>query len=81
MALPQFRQGVVDGDNPQEGNQPEAMSSLAMLVAWEISKERNACVFRNQPSTSTMIITKITDEAVVWCIAGAKAFNKEMSRE
>jgi hypothetical protein len=51
------------------------MASLAMLVSWEVSKERNAHVFSNQSSTYTMLVAKIKEEAVMWSLAGAKALS------
>jgi hypothetical protein len=52
-----------------------------MLVSWEIWKERNAHVFRNNASTLSMLVTKIKDEATIWSLAGAKALSVVMSRE
>jgi hypothetical protein len=57
----------------RRGPQRKALSSLAMLVSWEIWKERNARVFRNHSITIDMLVNKIKDEAYMWCFAGAKA--------
>jgi hypothetical protein len=65
----------------KRGNNRKAMASLAMLVSWEIWKERNARVFRNTSITSIMLVAKIKDEAAMWCLAGAKALSNVMSRE
>ena len=65
----------------KSGQSRKAMISLAMLMAWEIWKERNARVFRNTASTANMVITKIREEAVLWGLAGAKALSTLMSRE
>jgi predicted negative regulator of RcsB-dependent stress response len=59
----------------KQGQSKKAMASLAMLVSWEIWKERNARVFRNNASTLSMLVTKIKDEAVIWSLAGAKALS------
>lgn len=48
---------------------------------WEIWKERNARVIRNQYSTFAMVLPKIKDEALMWYLAGAKALTILMSRE
>ena len=45
------------------------MTSLAMLVTWEIWKERNARVFRNTASTANMVIDKIKEEAAICDVA------------
>jgi hypothetical protein len=65
----------------QRGHSRKAMASLAMLVSWEIWKERNARVFQNSATTSFMLIAKIKDEMAMWCHAGAKALCILMPRE
>jgi hypothetical protein len=57
------------------------MASIAMLVSWEIWKERNPRVFSNNASTMAMVIDKIKDEAALWSLAGAKALSNVMPRE
>jgi hypothetical protein len=64
---------------PRQGR--KAMASLAMLISWEIWKERNARVFRNKASTTDMVITKIKDEVAMWSMAGAKALSNVIPRE
>ena len=59
----------------------KAMMSLAMLVSWEIWKERNARVFRHHSSTNAMVVTRIKDEAIMWGLARAKAVSNVMPRE
>jgi hypothetical protein len=46
----------------KRGHSRKVMASLAMLVNWEIWKERNARVFTNKSSTSNMLILKIKEE-------------------
>jgi hypothetical protein len=58
--------------------QKKAMASLAMLVSWEIWKERNARIFE---TTSTMLVEKIKEEATVWCLAEANGLGNVMMRE
>jgi hypothetical protein len=65
----------------KQGQSKKAMASLAMLVSWEIWKERNGRVFRNNASTLSMLVTKIKDEAAIWSLAGAKALSVVMPRE
>jgi hypothetical protein len=65
----------------QRGQSRKAMASLAMLVSWEIWKERNARVFQNSATTSFMLIAKVKDEMAMWCHAGAKALCILMPRE
>jgi hypothetical protein len=51
------------------------MASLAMLVFWKNLKERNACTFQNNISTSNMIVAKVKEEFALWSLAGAKAIS------
>jgi hypothetical protein len=48
----------------KQGQSRKAMVTLSMLVAWEVGKEQNASVFRNDASTTMMVIDKIKEEAV-----------------
>ena len=59
----------------------KALASLAMLVSWELWKERNARIYRNQSSTIKMVANKIKDETRLWSLAGAKALSVLMPRE
>ena len=65
----------------KRGASRKAMASLAMLVSWEIWKERNARVFRSNSITVDMLVNKIKDEAHMWCFAGAKAISCIIHRE
>jgi hypothetical protein len=51
----------------KRGQGMKALASLAMLVLWEIRKERNVRVFRN-PN----MITKTEEEATLWSLAKLK---------
>jgi hypothetical protein len=53
-------------------NDRKALTSMIMLISWEIWKERNACIFHHHQSTVAMVIVKIKEEARAWCLAGAK---------
>jgi hypothetical protein len=57
------------------------MSSVAMLVPWEVLKERNARVFQNNASTTIMLMSKIKEEVTLWSLVGAKTLGNIMSRE
>jgi hypothetical protein len=65
----------------KQGQTRKAMASIAMLVSWEICKERNARIFQNSFSTSAMIVQKIKEEATLWSLAGAKAVSILLPRE
>jgi hypothetical protein len=57
------------------------MTSLAMLIIWEIWNERNDRVFKNKRATSQVIFERITKEAKLWVLAGAKNLSQLMPRE
>uniref|UniRef100_A0A8R7R329 Reverse transcriptase zinc-binding domain-containing protein n=1 Tax=Triticum urartu TaxID=4572 RepID=A0A8R7R329_TRIUA len=58
-----------------------AMTSLLMLVSWEIWKERNARVFRNSATPTAVLVRNIKEEVKLWVMAGAKNLGVVMPRE
>jgi hypothetical protein len=62
----------------RRGQLRKAVASLATLISWEISKERNDWVVRNQSSTTNMLLAKIKEEVALWSLAGAKALSNIM---
>jgi hypothetical protein len=54
-----------------------------MLVSWEIWKERNAQIFKNQASAVNILTMKNKDGIVLWSHAGTQALKllNFMSRE
>lgn len=50
----------------------KAMTSITLLVSWEIWNERNARVFRNKHASPPTIFAKIKFEANLWVLVGAK---------
>jgi hypothetical protein len=44
--------------------------SLVLLVSWEVWKERNARIFRNEVSTAAAIAKRIHDEGSQWIDTG-----------
>jgi hypothetical protein len=63
------------------GQNRKGMTSLAMLIIWEIWNERNDRVFKNKRATSQVIFDRITKEAKLWVVAGAKNLSQLMPRE
>ena len=59
----------------------KALSSLLLLVGWELWKERNARVFRNKAAPLAIIMRCIKEEVSIWAIAGAKHLRSVMPRE
>jgi hypothetical protein len=59
----------------------KAISSLALLVTWELWNERNARVFNNKHATHDVILEKIKREARLWVLAGAKHLGQIMPGE
>ena len=54
------------------GDHRKATASLMMLVSWEIWKERNARIFCNTDVATSIVVSKIKEEAHLWALAGAK---------
>jgi hypothetical protein len=57
----------------KQGPSKKAMTSLVMLISWEIWKERNTHVFRNTYTTSRFIIIQIKEEIALWSLTSTKA--------
>jgi hypothetical protein len=51
----------------------EAVTSMIMLVSWEIWTEKNASVFQHHTGTFSIIIAKIKEEETLWGLAGARS--------
>ena len=64
-----------------QGRRRKGLSSLLLLVSWEIWNERNARVFRNVASMPSLIISNIKRGAGLWGMAGAKHLCNIMPRE
>jgi hypothetical protein len=71
-----WTQFTTQPDHPRK-----ALRSLALLVIWEIWKERNARVFVRRESSTATLMAKITDEASAWIAARAKDLALILSRE
>jgi hypothetical protein len=54
------------------GKERKAMVSMIILVSWEIWKERNAKIFRNQYSPVVISHNNIKEEVRIRRVAGAK---------
>ena len=59
----------------------KAIVSVMMLVSWKIWKERNAKVFRNTATPTSVVVAKIKEEAHLWALAGARHLSTLMLRE
>jgi hypothetical protein len=51
---------------------PKGVASLAMLMLWEVWKDRNNRVFNNKRAPSQVVFDRVKNEARLWVIAGAK---------
>ena len=52
----------------------QGLMTAAILITWEIWKERNARVFNNKFVMPSILVQRIKDEAKNWILAGAKKF-------
>ena len=55
----------------------KGLNYLIILVAWEIWKHRNACVFEGVLPNVKLLLQAVANEGILWCTAGASAL-KEM---
>jgi hypothetical protein len=51
----------------------KGFNSIVSLVAWQIWRHSNACVFDNASPNIHAILLSVHDEALVWGFAGATA--------
>jgi hypothetical protein len=54
------------------GQNRKSVASLAMLILWEVWKERNNRVFNNKRAPSQVVFDRVKAEARLWVLAGAK---------
>lgn len=59
----------------------KGITSLTLLIVWEIWKERNARVFRNHGRPVGSLMSAIKGEASAWIAAGAKGLESFLARE
>lgn len=59
----------------------KGLDSIFMLTMWCIWKERNNRVFQEQAATVTQITERLSEEARLWVLAGAKHLGSLMMRE
>jgi hypothetical protein len=57
------------------------LTSLLLLTAWDLWKERNVGVFRNVSSMPIRVTSTIKSSAKIWGIAGAKYLSALMPQE
>jgi hypothetical protein len=70
---------MIDGEGLfTRGDNQRSPPSIAMFVSWEVWKEINVRVFRNNSIAMTMIINKIKEEAALWSLASAKEISNIM---
>jgi hypothetical protein len=50
----------------------KGLNTLVFLVAWEIRKHRNACVFEGAAPDVSVVLQNIANEDSLWCTARAK---------
>jgi hypothetical protein len=58
----------------------KGLNSLIILVAWEIWKHRNTCVFDNKRPSVQEVLRTISAEGGLWCSAGASKLQELVIR-
>ena len=58
----------------------KGLNSLIILVAWELWKHRNACVFEKKRPSVQDVLRSVSMQGGLWCSAGASRLQELMSR-
>ncbi|RCV40403.1 hypothetical protein SETIT_9G050600v2, partial [Setaria italica] len=58
----------------------KGFNSLIILIAWEVWKHRNDCVFDNSRPNILKVVSSVSTEGGLWCMAGASKLQELMSR-
>ena len=58
----------------------KGLNSLIILVAWELWKHRNACVFEKKRPSIQEVLRFVSMEGGLWCSAGASRLHQLVSR-
>ena len=58
----------------------KGLNSLIILVACELWKHRNACVFEGATPSTEVLLQSVANESNLWCIVGASALNEFLAR-
>ncbi|WVZ70115.1 hypothetical protein U9M48_018809 [Paspalum notatum var. saurae] len=56
------------------------VNSLIILVAWELWKHRNACVFEGASLIVSVVLQEVEKEGSLWCLAGNVALSELRAR-
>ncbi|RCV21818.1 hypothetical protein SETIT_4G168300v2 [Setaria italica] len=56
------------------------LNSLIILVAWEVWKHCNACVFDNVRPNIQEVLRSVNTEGGLWCLAGASKLQELVLR-
>jgi hypothetical protein len=58
----------------------KGLNSLMILVAWELWKHRNACVFEKQRPGIQIVLSSVSLEGDLWCLAEASKLKELVFR-
>ena len=59
----------------------KGLNSLIILVAWEVWKHRNSCVFKNATPSTREVLRAVSAEGNLWCSAGARKLQELLVTE
>nr|TKV94710.1 hypothetical protein SEVIR_9G313500v2 [Setaria viridis] len=58
----------------------KGLNSLIILVAWEIWKHQNSCMYEGLASNLPNLIQVVADECTLWCMVGASKLQELLAR-
>jgi hypothetical protein len=61
-------------------NKRKGLNTLSILVAWELWKHQNACVFEGARPNIEVLLQSVANESTMWCLAGSSKLHELLAR-
>jgi hypothetical protein len=61
-------------------NKGKGLNTLIILVAWELWKHQNACVFEGARPNIEVLLQSVANESTMWCLAGSSKLHEHLAR-
>lgn len=58
----------------------EGLNSLIILLAWELWKHQNYCVFEGTNASVQLVLPTMANDSGLWCLVGTSALHKLLIR-